>query len=123
MFKGATVYNQPLPRFEFSSPLFDGDLDELFWNAHAFNQPCLDLWDVSRVVNIRSLLRGAHTFNQPLTSWRMGELISAEHAFSDTRAFNRNTRAALDQASRRLPSPCHLTARDPCSAAHMRSTF
>ena len=58
----ADSFNQSLNDWNVSNVI---DMEQMFRGATSFNQP-LDNWDVSKVKSMVGMFRGARSFNQPL---------------------------------------------------------
>ena len=63
------------------------NMEGLFWDASAFNQP-IGAWDVSSVTNMKGMFYGATSFNQPIIGWDTSSVTTMEALFYGASAFN-----------------------------------
>jgi surface protein len=70
----------------------------MFWDAENLNQP-IDTWDVSQVIEMKGMFKGASFFNQCLSTWAEKtpndvdtELILTDNNCPDGYAVSPNTR-------------------------------
>ncbi len=63
------------------------DMNALFYQASAFNEPIGD-WNVSKVTNMRSMFLGAASFNRPIGDWKVGNVTLMGEMFQRAAAFN-----------------------------------
>ncbi|TLE04079.1 BspA family leucine-rich repeat surface protein [Helicobacter bilis] len=59
------------------------NMRSMFEHAISFNQP-LDDWDVSNVENMRSMFNTAKSFNQSLNNWDVSNVKNMDHMFYNT---------------------------------------
>lgn len=72
VFNDPSVCNWDMSRYK--------DMNYMFYEAHAFNQPIGD-WDVSNVRHMESMFFNAHAFNQDLTHWCVTNIASEPASF------------------------------------------
>ena len=107
MFRGASVFNQPLhfdtskvtdfgffftDAVAFNQPLqFDTSsatsMHFMFANATAFNQP-IDYFDTSSATGMHKMFANATAFNQPLNSWDVSGATVMYNMFQNATSFN-----------------------------------
>lgn len=63
------------------------DMDFLFANAQAFNQP-LGTWNTSNVNTMNTMFFGALTFNQPIGNWNTSSVRNMGNMFTIADSFN-----------------------------------
>lgn len=79
MFQLASAFNQPLNKWNVSNAR---SINAMFQYALAFNQP-LNEWDVSsNDGNMVSAFEGAESFDQDLSGWCVGNILSEPQAFA-----------------------------------------
>ena len=69
----------------------------MFRDASSFNQD-ISKWDVSNVINMVGIFRGAQAFNnggQDLNDWDTSNVTSIEYAFNGAKVFNNGATADL----------------------------
>ena len=86
MFYNASAFNQPLNNWNVSSVT---DMSVMFANASAFNQP-LNNWNVSSVTYMTSMFYNASAFNQPLNNWNVSSVLEMNSMFANASAFNQD---------------------------------
>lgn len=59
----------------------------VFYNAASFNQD-ISSWKTGNVVSMVSGFRDTNAFNQPLNSWNTSKLVNLDYAFYNAKAFN-----------------------------------
>ena len=79
-------FNVDISRWDVSSVV---NMYEMFRGAAGFNQP-LDAWDVSSVTDMSAVFWGASAFNQPLASWNVSSVMSMGYMFHDASSFDRD---------------------------------
>ena len=77
-------FNVDISRWDVSSVV---NMYYMFRGAAAFNQP-LDAWDVSSVTDMSGVFWGASAFNQPLSSWNVVSVMSMDQMFNDAASFD-----------------------------------
>merc|ERR1712086_68279 len=63
------------------------NMKSLFEAAYEFNQP-VDSWYVSSVTNMRAMFLNAFVFNQPVDSWDVSSVTNIQRMFNQALAFN-----------------------------------
>jgi surface protein len=61
----------------------------MFEDASSFNQP-LNSWMVGNVIDMSSMFQFATSFNQPLESWDVGSVVDMSWMFLGAAKFNQN---------------------------------
>ena len=84
LFKGATVFNEPIGQWNTSKVY---KMNGMFEDAASFNQPIGD-WNVSNVTNMSKMFQGAKSFNQPIGDWDVANVSMMSSMFSGAIAFN-----------------------------------
>ncbi len=84
MFRGASLFNQPIDNWDVSNIT---DMNSMFEDASSFNQP-IGSWDVSGVTNMIGMFSGASSFNQPISSWGVSNVTSMRYMFQRASSFN-----------------------------------
>ena len=92
MFRGATLFNQPISNWNTSNLL---SASRMFSRAVAYDQPMdydsvNNYWDMSAVQNCSFMFQNASSFNQPLGNWQMTALTNASDMFYGASSFNQN---------------------------------
>ena len=64
-------------------------MSSMFRNAESFNQP-LDSLDVSEVVHLAAIFWGAVNFDQPLGSWNLSSAQPPSHMFREATSYNQD---------------------------------
>lgn len=84
MFSGASRFNSSL--FYFYVPFNVTQMDWMFAEASVFNQPLY--WNVSEVISMAFMFRGALAFNQSLSEWCPCRVTSMDEMFCRAASFN-----------------------------------
>ena len=84
MFANTTAFNQPIGQWNVSNVI---NMRSMFMGATAFNQLIGD-WNVSNVINMRSMFFDARAFNQPIGQWNVSNVTTMEGMFHRARSFN-----------------------------------
>jgi hypothetical protein len=79
-------FNEPIEHFDVSNIV---NMRSLFEENEIFNQP-LNGWDVSNVKNMRAMFSGAVEFNQPLNSWDVSNVEDMCNMFCAAYNFDQN---------------------------------
>ena len=79
-------FNEPIEHFDVSNIV---NMRSLFEENEIFNQP-LNSWDVSNVENMRAMFSGAVEFNQPLDSWDVSSVEDMRNMFCVAYSFDQN---------------------------------
>jgi surface protein len=84
-----TPYNQSMNNW--TLPTANGNLECLFFGASQFDNGGsngIENWDVSGIVNMKSLFEGARDFNRTLAGWDVSGVTNMENMFRDALKFN-----------------------------------
>ena len=68
------------------------NLSSMFLGATTFNQP-LDSWDVSNIIDMYAMFAYVSSFNQPIGSWNVSNVTNMAYMFYGASAFNQNIQA------------------------------
>ena len=66
---------------------FTTSLKETFQGASSFNQP-IDSWDVSNILTTEGMFEGASSFNQPLNNWDVSNVTTMANMFQNASSFD-----------------------------------
>lgn len=86
LFREAHAFNQDVGGWNVSNVT---TMYGLFSQAHSFNQDISD-WDVSGVENMELLFFGAESFNQDIGDWDLSSAVSTANMFRDAHSFNQD---------------------------------
>ncbi len=86
MFRGASVFSQPIGGWDTSSAT---DMRGVFYNAWVFDQP-LDEWNTSRVTTMSGMFYDAAAFDQPVGSWDTSQVTDMSWMFHLASVFNQD---------------------------------
>jgi len=86
LFREAHAFNQDIGGWNVSNVT---TMYGLFSQAHSFNQDIGD-WDVSGVENMELLFFGAESFNQDIGDWDLSGAVSTANMFRDAHSFNQD---------------------------------
>ena len=66
------------------------DMSELFQNSKRTDFSGIESWDVSNVINMRSMFEHAISFNQPLDDWDVSNVENMRSMFNTAKSFNQS---------------------------------